>query len=722
MLELLLRLLGLKRRRRRRVYVQPPLPPGVAPPRPRTASRAAMPAPPGTSQDAAAGQPGPNLRASAEVQTSEQAHALIRERRAREGGWLQRLPVVGEMLRPRRLRSRVPPLPAAVPGVAAPEARARKRPRKPLSVVLKDIGREAAQSWGGPVGGFARKLLFFGLVYVAPAVLVGVPGYIVLQEMRGIGVEVAPIAVPPAIEKTGRTPDVLAQLLIDQVESVRHEVILDRTDRWPQDVDGRPIPFALTSQADTLHRLAVFLRGLTPLPTRTLTGAVTLLPDDRLSFRIYMTGMNQGAPIASLDGFSADDLNRVVAGAAPLVLRAITPRLYAWFVARNEQRIDELQAALHRLLSEPATGVVDPATRDTVDFLIARNLSRAGRADEAVELADEMIKRSPRYPPGYFARALGQLSLNDIDGALASAQDARRMDGGNAWSYKVSARVLIAARRLGDALTDIRVARRLDPNDGSAIVIEADVLLNMRRIEEASNVVRIGMERTPGQPGILEAAAGVMLARGRPDIAIGLINNELRQRPDRVSALITKARLLSALGRGADALEAAEAAVRLQPTNGMAQTARAYALITAGRPTEALTTLNQLLETAPDNATIMQGQALALAAIGRKAEAIATYRRVLEIQPDFTAARRELERLEGTTPAAAPPATAAGAAPPARPSANGEFIAKPIDVGPAPVPIIPRAAPSQLPMLPGALLDRRNLPPSQFRRPDSDTP
>lgn len=710
MLELLLRLLGLKKRRRRRVYAQPPLPPGVGQTAASRSARPAAPPPPGSA---------PSLRREAEVLTDAMAEKVARDRERSRRKGIAAVPVIGWFFRPSRVRTAVsmpaPPGTAQnrAPGEGDRAARRAKRPRKTIGQLLREIVAEIGATWTGPVGRFARRTVWVLLVYVAPAVAVAVPTWFVAQEMRQIGVVVEPLSVPADVAKTGRTPEVLAQLLIDQVDATRHDIQFDRTERRPQDLPLRELPFDLAAPDDTLRSIALWIRGALRKPAPVVTGAVTTLANRRLSLRIYMTGMNRGAPVAALEDFAAEDLNRVVAGAAPLLVRAISPRAYAWYLANHATRFDVLQEGLHSLITDPASGSVDGPTRDTVDFLIGRNYARTGRGDEAMDIADALIKRSPAYPPGQYLRALALLAQNDPDEALAAAQAARKLDGDSPWGFKATARILTAAGKVGDALADIRTARRLDPNDGSAIEQEVEILLTMRRIDEAAATVRIGLERTPGQPGMLEVAAGVMLARGRPDVALGLINNELRQRPERVSALILKARLMSAVGRGQDALEAAEAALRLQPTNGIAQTARGYALIALGRPTEALALLTKLHDSAPENASVLQGQALALETLGRKDEAIATFRKVLDLQPDFGAARKELEKLQGT--AAAPVASTAPIVPP-----SAEFKAAPVDVGPAPAPRAPAAERGQLPSAPGAFSNPAPRPAGIFRRPDSE--
>ncbi len=749
MLEMLLRLLGFKRKRRK-VYAQTPVPGNLGQTRPslnqqRRTSSQMMPAPPGSPQDAAV----PLMQAAAD-QAAEAAHKQAERQARRKMGFFARLfapkkkrhagPDVAMPLKPGQVQTRralSPDDTAATPGKTA-------RPKRTFRQKLGAIRREIAQSWSGPLGRGTIRVARFGLIYVLPAAAVGVPSYYVLEEMRNIGIEVNPISVPESVARSGRTPDVLAQLLIDQIEAVRKDAAVDRSDRWPRDTAGRTLPLALASEPDTLHGIAVWLRNLTPNPVRTISGAVTEMPNGTLSLSLYMTGMNQGAAVASLAGFDAATLPAVVAGAAPLIVRASAPRLYAWYLYSRTGRPEQLLTQLSALLTEPASGTVDRGTRDTVEFLTGLNLARTGRLDEAKDQYDALAARSAAYPPTHYLHAVLLAARSDHEGAQAAVEKARALDGNSAWSFKIAGRMLNEAGKPLEALPELRTARRLDPNDGESVVLETTTLLGLRRLEEATLSVRTGMEKAPGHPGVQEAAANLMAARGRPDMALGFIDGELRLRPERVTALMTKARILIAMRRGADALLLAEQALRLNPSNGSAQMTRGYALLATARPTQALQVFETLLQQAPTMTALMQGKAMSFVQLDRKEEAIPLLEQVLERAPDNRNVRQELERLTGraATPMRAEPQAGGTVAPlmrgprlppprpaaPAAPAPAGEgslpLRVAPVDVGPAPAARpAPAAASGAAPAVPGSFARPAAPPPTgAFRRPDSEQP
>lgn len=734
MLELLLRLLGIKRKRRK-VYAQPPLP-GAPQTRPslseqRSRPAQAMPAPPGQVQE-----PSALMKAAAE-QTAESARAVARKR-ARERGGAAALPLIGRFFTPpKRSAVAMPLAPGSVQvrrateadNVASPSTSpVAKRPKRGLGGFLRSIGRDISAAWAGSTGRFVKRTAWIMLIYVAPAAAVGVPSWIVFEEMRAIGIEVAPISVPDQVVRAGRTPEVLGRLLIDQLELVRRDALVDRADRWPRDLPGRQPALALAGESGNLRRAAVWLRSFTPNPVRRITGAVTELPNGTLGLNIYMTGMNQGAAVAALEGFDANALPSVVAGAAPLLLRASAPKLYAWYVASREGRPERVQTLLNGLLTDPASGSVDRSTRDAVEYLIGITLVRAGRVDEAREASDLLVARAPDYAPAHFLRAVVLAARDDNEGALAAVERAATLDGNTAWSHKARGRILNETGKLAEGLVELRTARRLDPTDGDAAVMEVNTLLSLRRGEEAGLAVRTGLERAPGHPGLQEAAAVVMLGRGRPDMALGFIDGELRLRPERVSAMLAKARIMIALRRGADALLIAEQALRLQPSNGAAQMTRGFALLATQRPTDALAAFDRLLQAAPAMPALMQGRAMALVMLGRREEATVLMREVLALQPDNRVVQFELDRLEGRTPVrpgAAPPAAPAQADTPVpAPQNTLPTRVAPIDVGPAPAARpAPVADPSIAPAAPGAFTRQPGQSnPGVFRRPDATPP
>jgi tetratricopeptide (TPR) repeat protein len=744
MLEMLLRLLGFKRKRRK-VYVQTPVPGNLGQTRPsigqqRRASAQMMPNPPGTVQDA----PAPLMQAAAD-QAAEAARRQAARREQKAAGPLGGL--LGGLLGQKKKRHdsggvAMPLKPGQVQTRRAlsPEDTALgparpARPKRTFRQSMAALRREVAASWSGPMGRGTIKVARFSLIYLLPAAVVGVPAYLVLEEMRAIGIEVQPISVPESVARSGRTPEVLAQLLIDQIEAVRKDASIDHADRWPRDTAGRPVPMALAAEPDTLRGIAVWLRNLTPNPVRTISGSVTELPNGTLDLQLYMSGMNKGAAVAALSGFDPSTLPGVVAGAAPLILRASTPRLYAWYLYSRTGRPEQLQAQLSSLLTDPASGSVERATQDTVEFLSGLSLARGGRLDEAKDLSARLLARSPGYPPAHYLQAVILAAGSDHDGARLEVERARTLDGNTAWSFKIAGRLLNEAGKPADALNELRTARRLDPADGEAVVLEANTLITMRRMEEAAQVVRAGLEKAPGHPGVQEVAANLMFSRGRPDMALGFIDGELRIRPERISAMLTKARILIAMRRGADALLLAEAALRLNPSSGVAQMTRGYAMLATQRPTQALAVFDTLLQAAPDMPALLQGKAAALVQLDRKPEAVALLERVLEIIPDNRNARTELDRIEGRPPpaprtsfpppgpAAAPPGRPAPAAP-VREQAAPLRVA-PVDVGPAPAPRpAPAATPGTAPAAAGAFGLRPGAPQPQgdFRRPDSEPP
>jgi hypothetical protein len=185
MLEMLLRLLGLKRKRRK-VYAQTPVPGNLGQTRPsltqqRRASSQMMPAPPGTVQDA----PVPLMQAAAE-QAAEAARKQIARREKQKMGFFERLlgpgkkrrsgPDVAMPLKPGQVQTRR----ALSPEDTAATEQRTARPKRSFGQRLAAVRREIAKSWSGPFGRGTLRAARFSAIYLLPAAIVGVPAYFVL--------------------------------------------------------------------------------------------------------------------------------------------------------------------------------------------------------------------------------------------------------------------------------------------------------------------------------------------------------------------------------------------------------------------------------------------------------------------------------------------------------------------------------------------------------------
>ncbi len=658
----LLRLVGL-RKRRRRVYAQSPLPP-PAPVRRRHKNEAAMPLPPGYVQarDQAPVAPpelpkrkfgpasmplppgqlqGPGASSMADAAATETPssragdHAAAwRGKRATRRGSPAAL--ARRLKKPNPVAHGPRPAQSAAGQTPAAQSGMQTRPQPPLS-----WWQTHRRLWGPRL----RRAGRFGVLYLAPLVAVVVVAGLVLREMRHVGVVVMPIPVPAEVAATGRTPAVLAAHLIDQVTQMRRLTVADRSDRPEGSIPPAP-PVGPPAPLLSRRGIASYLRDLFAAPVQRVTADVVKQPDGKLSLRLHMTGAGE---IASQNGITVEQIDPAIAFVAAEVWRIADPVLYAWYKSEMEPRPAVVMAALRSLLNDPATGrgVGGEQARRTISMLLARAQTSAGDPSGALGTLDAIGQPGRLDPAVWAARAMVLLSLGRATEANDAQQQVLALAPNSAWAHVSTARFYLTVSKFNDAYQQARTARRIAPDDGTALMLESAALLALHRVPEAVQVARQAIQLAPSQPGVQEALGNALLATRRPDLALGLYDSELKLQPGRVTALIGRARALQALGHHADALAAAETALQITPNNGTAMLLRAWSLLAVKRPQDALASFEALLGSRPDMPPLLQGKAAALAELGRNADALVVLQRLNTLVPDNPKLQAEIKRLQG---------------------------------------------------------------------------
>jgi tetratricopeptide (TPR) repeat protein len=175
--------------------------------------------------------------------------------------------------------------------------------------------------------------------------------------------------------------------------------------------------------------------------------------------------------------------------------------------------------------------------------------------------------------------------------------------------------VLRALKRDVDALASFEEAQRLDPANIDALGNRGDVLLALRRPAEALACFEQILAMSPGH---LEARAnrGAALATlGRHDEALAEFDAVLAAAPHPLAAY-NRGLGLVALGRTAEAVEAYDRSLAMMPNHVAALSSRGVALQALNRHAEAIASFDRALALAPDFADAHFNKSLALLASG----------------------------------------------------------------------------------------------------------
>ncbi len=145
-------------------------------------------------------------------------------------------------------------------------------------------------------------------------------------------------------------------------------------------------------------------------------------------------------------------------------------------LGKNDLAVGDYSEALRiddRLAKENADRTEKKATLSPDQFakaavLLAENLKEPDKADQAIQVLTEAIRRNTKSAEAYRARAerylkkgFAELAIDDLNEALALSPNCAEAVGARALAYRV-------AGKMTEALADARLAVRLDPKCGEA--------------------------------------------------------------------------------------------------------------------------------------------------------------------------------------------------------------------------------------------------------------
>ena len=246
-------------------------------------------------------------------------------------------------------------------------------------------------------------------------------------------------------------------------------------------------------------------------------------------------------------------------------------------------------------------------------------LWRRGDLEEALALADALLRERPGYAPALVVRGIACLRLRR-PAAAAEALEA-------AWAARPSPYVaawLARARAEGGdpdgALAFVRAARRTFPEDPGLRAEEARLLERLGRPREA--VAAWGEEGPPGEPHAFAAWVRARLASRPPEAALTEVEGLLRLERHRTGPLLAeRARLLEALGRDREAVAAWEETVAAEPTNAYFRRRLAFAQRRAGDRERGYESLKRALELDPSDVAALSALVADARALRRQQDA-----------------------------------------------------------------------------------------------------
>lgn len=257
---------------------------------------------------------------------------------------------------------------------------------------------------------------------------------------------------------------------------------------------------------------------------------------------------------------------------------------------------------------------------------VAEGLRQASRwmqgsePDKAASLLEDLRTHFPEHAEVHYAHGVAASTRGDREGALASLQQALRLDRGNAWIHFQLGTLLDAADRPTDAAIRYRDALRLQPV-----------------FPEAHYNLGLALQRAGDAEGAIRA-----------------YRQALMQRPMFLEALNNLGNLFQAQGRHADAMNHFNEAIRLRPDFAVPYNNLGNSLVRLGQRAQAIDAFRRAVSLAPRFAEALGNLGEQLQADGQYEEAARHFQALLDMVPGHAEARFALASLRGETPPAAP--------------------------------------------------------------------
>jgi len=271
-------------------------------------------------------------------------------------------------------------------------------------------------------------------------------------------------------------------------------------------------------------------------------------------------------------------------------------------------------------------------------LLIAFDLHKSGRCDEAISIYQEILATDPHnfdvlHLLGLAAYQDGQLAAAEafLVQAIAVKSDFWQI-------YASYGRTLHDLGRLDDALTSYDMAIILNPEDADVYCERGLVLKDLGRLDHALQSLNAAIALRPGFAAAFNNSGAVLKDLNLLEEAVASYDAAILLEDDHATAYSNRGVALRELGRLDEALESLEWAISIQPAFADAYFNRANALKQMDRFHEAVRAFDASLILNPENPEGFCNRGNALQDLSRFEDAIASYDQAISINPLYAEA------------------------------------------------------------------------------------
>lgn len=224
------------------------------------------------------------------------------------------------------------------------------------------------------------------------------------------------------------------------------------------------------------------------------------------------------------------------------------------------------------------------------------------RLEESLEAFDAAVGQGFVDAATYYNRGVVLRMLGQRDEAIASLDQALRIQPDYPEALRVGGLILSEAGRFEQALAFFEAALKSKPDFYQAVLDRANLLRQLEQFEAAIAAFSRGLEFFPGHADLLNNRGVVFIDTGAFDEALADFEAALATQPDLPEALFNRGTVLLQQGRSSAALADFDQAIALRQVYPDAWVGRGVALRELNRMEEALAAFDVAIAQKPDSA------------------------------------------------------------------------------------------------------------------------
>ena len=281
---------------------------------------------------------------------------------------------------------------------------------------------------------------------------------------------------------------------------------------------------------------------------------------------------------------------------------------------------------------------------------IAMAQLRAGKADDASKLVDEVLAENPRDADALVMRADLALAKGDTNGAVTDLRAVLRDQPNSVPIRRALARAHLKAGDAALAEEALRAAVQSSPRDLLARLDLAQLLLQQGKPEAALPVIEQLVKDEPNNVAALEALYRVQAGAKDLEAALKTANAIQALQPKLPLGYYLAGLVQQGQQKSTEASESFAAAVALAPTDWQAYRGQAAAELARGNVDAAISVFRQGIAATKGAAPLVMDLAALLEQQGRPEEAIAEYEAMLAADPRNAIGCEQPRHVAGDVP------------------------------------------------------------------------